>query len=51
MDAGTSERLGRDYMTAFRDRDEAWWDRFIAPDFVRHDPDLPFTVRGPAGMR
>ncbi len=44
-------KLARDYFPAFRDRDEAWWERFIAPEFVRHDPGLPFEVRGPAGVR
>ena len=32
-------------------RDEAWWERRIAPDFVRHDPGLPFEVRGPEGVK
>ena len=50
-DTHINERLGRDYMTAFRDRDAAWWDAHVAPEFVRHDPGLPFVVRGPAGMR
>lgn len=44
-------QLARDYMTAFRNRDEAWWDHYIAPEFVRHDPGLDFEVRGPEGMR
>ncbi len=44
------KRLARDYFTAFRDSDAVWWDRFIAPDFVRHDPGLDFEVRGPAGV-
>lgn len=44
------KRLVRAYFDAFRDRDEAWWDRFIAPDFVRHDPGLDFEVRGPTGV-
>ena len=51
MDTVINGRLGRDYMTAFRNRDAAWWDAHIAPEFVRHDPGLPFTVRGPVGMR
>ena len=45
MDEGDNERPGREYMTAFHDS-EAWWDRFIAPQFVRHDPGLPFEVGG-----
>ena len=43
--------LAAAYVTAFRDRDEAWWERFIAPGFVRHDPNLDFEVRGVAGVR
>ena len=45
------KQLARDYFPAFRDRDEAWWDRYIAPSFIRHDPNLDFEVRGPAGVR
>jgi len=26
-------------------------DEHIAPGFVRHDPGLPFEVRGPEGVR
>jgi steroid delta-isomerase-like uncharacterized protein len=26
-------------------------DRYIASDYVRHDPGLPFEVRGPEGIR
>ena len=44
------KQLARDYFPACRDRDEAWWDRHIAPGFIRHDPNLPFEVRGPAGV-
>ncbi|AWB22344.1 ester cyclase [Methylobacterium currus] len=43
--------LARAYFTAFLDRDEAWWQRHIAPEFVRHDPGLDFAVRGPEGVR
>lgn len=46
-----NKEVARAYFPAFRDRDEAWWHRHIAPDFVRHDPGLPFAVRGPAGVR
>ncbi|WP_267425914.1 ester cyclase [Methylobacterium sp. GC_Met_2] len=51
MASEDDKRLVRAYFDAFRDRDEAWWDRFIAPNFVRHDPGLEFEVRGPAGIR
>lgn len=45
------KQLARDYFAAFLARDEAWWRAHIAPDFVRHDPGLPFAVRGPDGVR
>ena len=51
MSTESNKDLVKAYFVAFRDRDEAWWDRFIAPDFVRHDPGLDFEVRGPAGIR
>ncbi|MCJ2099786.1 ester cyclase [Methylobacterium sp. E-046] len=46
----SNKNLVRAYFVAFRDRDAVWWERFIAPDFVRHDPGLDFEVRGPAGV-
>ena len=45
------KQLARDYFAAFLARDEAWWQAHVAPDFVRHDPGLPFEVRGPEGIR
>jgi predicted ester cyclase len=45
-----NKQLCRDYFQAFLRRDTAWMDRHIAPDFVRHDPGLPFEVRGPGGV-
>lgn len=39
------------YFPAFRDFDEAWWEQHIAPEFVRHDPNLDFEVHGPTGVR
>jgi predicted ester cyclase len=45
-----NKQLCRDYFKAFLAGDKAWWDRHIAPTFVRHDPGLPFEVRGPAGV-
>ena len=50
MSLEDNKNLVRAYFDAFRDRDAAWWQRFIAPDFVRHDPGLDFEVRGPAGV-
>ena len=46
-----NKQLCRDYFKAFLERDEAWWQEHIAPTFVRHDPGLPFEVRGPGGRR
>ncbi|MCJ2134158.1 ester cyclase [Methylobacterium sp. J-026] len=46
----SNKDLVRAYFIAFRDRDATWWERFIASDFVRHDPGLDFDVRGPAGV-
>ncbi|TGE00823.1 ester cyclase [Methylobacterium nonmethylotrophicum] len=51
MSQDANKDLARAYFTAFLARDEAWWQRHIAPDFVRHDPGLDFTVRGPEGVR
>ncbi|GJE75288.1 ester cyclase [Methylorubrum suomiense] len=50
MSTEANKDLVRAYFTAFRDRDAAWWQRFIASDFVRHDPGLDFEVRGPDGV-
>lgn len=45
-----NKQLCRDYFDAFLRRDVEWMERHIAPEFVRHDPGLPFEVRGPAGV-
>jgi predicted ester cyclase len=45
-----NKQLCRDYFTAFLKGDSAWMQRHIAPTFVRHDPGLPFEVRGPEGV-
>ena len=50
MSLESNKQLCRDYFTAFLKRDAAWMDQHIAPDFVRHDPGLPFEVRGPQGV-
>ena len=50
-DLEANKQLCRDYFDAFKRADEAWWAEHIAPDFVRHDPGLPFEVRGPAGLK
>jgi predicted ester cyclase len=46
----TNKQLCREYFRAFLARDTGWMARHIAPDFVRHDPGLPFEVRGPQGV-
>lgn len=51
MTTDDHKQLARDYFQAFLSRDKAWWQTHIAPDFVRHDPGLPFAVRGPAGVK
>lgn len=50
MTTEANKQLCRDYFTAFLKRDVAWMQKHIAPTFVRHDPGLPFEVRGPAGV-
>jgi predicted SnoaL-like aldol condensation-catalyzing enzyme len=50
MSIDANKVLARAYFTAFLARDAAWWQRHIAPDFVRHDPGLTFAVRGPEGV-
>ena len=46
----SNKQLCRYYFQAFLKRDTEWMRRHIAPDFVRHDPGLPFEVRGPEGV-
>ncbi|MBB3178377.1 ester cyclase [Variovorax sp. Sphag1AA] len=45
-----NKQLCREYFRAFIARDTEWMKRHISPDFVRHDPGLPFEVRGPEGV-
>jgi predicted ester cyclase len=45
-----NKQLCRDYFTAFLKRDTDWMRQHISPRFVRHDPGLPFEVRGPEGV-
>ena len=51
MSLEANKQLCRDYFTAFLAGDTAWMERHIALTFVRHDPGLPFEVRGPAGVK
>ena len=46
----SNKQICRDYFKAFLARDTGWMAKHIAPDFVRHDPGLPFEVRGPQGV-
>ena len=46
----TNKQICRDYFKAFLARDTGWMAEHIAPDFVRHDPGLPFEVRDPQGV-
>lgn len=50
MSLEANKQLCRDYFKAFLAGDTAWMKRHIAPSFVRHDPGLPFEVRGPEGV-
>ncbi len=50
MSVETDKQLCRDYFRAFLAGDRAWMERHIAPEFERHDPGLPFEVRGAAGV-
>ena len=45
-----NKQLCRDYFTAFLAGDETWMREHIAPTFERHDPGLPFEVKGPDGV-
>lgn len=45
-----NKQLCREYFQAFLKGDKAWMKKHIAPTFVRHDPGLPFEVKGPEGV-
>lgn len=51
MSVEENKAIARDYFEAFANKNLVWIDEHIAPDFVRHDPGLPFKVRGPEGVR
>ncbi|MGH3087748.1 MAG: ester cyclase [Rubrobacteraceae bacterium] len=51
MSVEENKVMVREYFEAFAGGDLGWMDSHIAPDFVRHDPGLPFEVRGPEGVR
>jgi ketosteroid isomerase-like protein len=46
-----NKQLCRDYFAAFLKGDTDWMKKHIAPTFVRHDPGLPFEVKGPEGVK
>ena len=50
MNLESNKQLCRDYFKAFLVNDTAWMKQHIHADFVRHDPGLPFEVRGPEGV-
>ena len=50
MTLEANKQTCRDYFAAFLAGDRDWMGRHIAPDFKRHDPGLPFEVRGPDGV-
>jgi len=46
-----NKQLCRNYFVAFLRGDVEWMKNHIAPSFVRHDPGLPFAVKGPEGVK
>ncbi|MEJ8827079.1 ester cyclase [Variovorax humicola] len=50
MSLESNKQLCRDYFKAFLAGDTEWMKKHIAPGFVRHDPGLPFEVKGPDGV-
>ena len=51
MSLEANKQLCRDYFKAFLAGDTGWMKKHIAPGFVRHDPGLPFEVKGPDGVK
>jgi predicted ester cyclase len=47
----SNKQICRDYFAAFLKGDVDWMKKHIAPSFVRHDPGLPFEVKGPEGVK
>ena len=45
-----NKQLCRDYFAAFLAGDREWMEQHIAATFERHDPGLPFEVKGPDGV-
>jgi ketosteroid isomerase-like protein len=51
LTAETNKAIACGYLQAFADGNLAPLDDLIAPEYVRHDPGLPFDVRGPEGVK
>jgi predicted SnoaL-like aldol condensation-catalyzing enzyme len=52
MTTTTNKHLSEDFINAlFTDGDLTAVDRYLDPDFVNHDPHMPDSPDGPAGMR
>ncbi len=47
MSVEENKTIARGYFENFANKNLACMDEHTAPDFVRHDPGLPFEVRGP----
>ncbi|MBE7212265.1 MAG: ester cyclase [Gluconacetobacter diazotrophicus] len=46
-----NKQVARAYFPAFVSGDRAWWREHVSPDFLRHDPGLPYEVRGIPGLQ
>jgi predicted ester cyclase len=45
-----NKQIARDYFKAFAAQDRNWLEAYVASDYVRRDPSLPFEVVGPDGV-
>jgi len=46
-----NRRVAIEYFDAFVKGDKAWWAANVSQAFRRHDPGLPYEVRGPRGLQ
>ena len=51
MSIEDNKRIALEYFDAFVQGDKEWWDQYVSPEFLRHDPGLPYKVVGPAGLQ
>lgn len=51
MSIEENKRICVEYFDAFVRGDKNWWAKHVAPEFLRHDPGLPYEVVGPKGMQ